>query len=117
MNDTNRCPICFTQLKIYKNAVLNGNQLLIKKICHSGLNHVFSCFTDPTSKNVVFVKFSLNNTYSFFTEIDYDKNSTVILGIKNSKESFRYEIPKIIEADFPKLEQFKEKIKLYVSFS
>jgi len=50
-------------------------------------------------------------------EFDFKDNNTTIKMLENNKEINKIEIPKIIEPDFPKLEEFKEKIRSYVLFS
>lgn len=119
MQDTLYCPICGDKMRSKKEQayvlLLNKDSNFIERTC-TGLNHCIQLVTDLKSKEIDFMKISLNRDFSRFVLIDYVNNrSDVICLKKNKKQSF--EVPKVVTPDFPDLKELKRLIELYVTFS
>lgn len=120
MNDTTRCFLCYSQLKSLKNCYNKQyKKYWLKRYCQANINHTCVFYTDSISKKIISLTITVlhNSKQSMIAEFDFKDNNTTIKMLENNKEINKIEIPKIIEPDFPKLEEFKEKIRSYVLFS
>jgi hypothetical protein len=121
MKDTLYCPICNNKLKNKKLKnqnlyLINNCSDYIERTCSDGFNHTLQFFTEQKTKKVHLLKTSLNHNYSKFIEIDYLNNKSRISCFKMGKPEY-IEIDKVIDTDFPKLDNLKNKINTYVAFS
>lgn len=122
MNDTLICPICSCKLRNLKwnNKHLenvNKKADYIERKCTQYLNHSLKFFTDKNTKQVDFIKLSLNHRYSVYAEIDFVNKITTVNCFKNSEKQKSIQIPKVLELDFPELETLREKVNLFITFS
>lgn len=120
MDDMLLCPICNTRLRTInlKNkyiAFLNKTSIFHERTC-VGPNHSLLFFSDKKTNKIDFFKLSLDSYYSKFLEINYIKQTSEIICFKQSQQQV-IKIFKILEMDFPKLIELKEKISLYVAIS
>jgi hypothetical protein len=121
MDDTLACPICANKLRNIKlpNKFLhaaNKTANYIARTCHNGMNHSVTFYVDEDSKQVDFIKLSLNPKYSRFIEIDFVNQKCRINCLKDSKPYY-IDINKILEPDFPLLNELKSRVGLYITFS
>lgn len=119
MQDTLYCPICGDKMRSKKEQayvlILNKDSNFIERTC-TGLNHCIQIVTDLTSKEVDFIKISLNRNFSRFIFIDFVNNSSDVVCLKKSiKQSF--EVSKALIPDFPDLKELKRIVSLYIKFS
>lgn len=112
------CPICNSKLMSVQRSLIHPrSNKQMQRQCRGGHNHSLLFYSDPKTNKVCWIKIALNSNYSMFAEVDYIESIITIRGMRCGIEDFKLVIPKIIDLDFPKLECFKEKIKMYVSFS
>jgi hypothetical protein len=121
MDDTLACPICGNKLKnirLPNNFLHNVNKTAnyITRTCSEGMNHSVLFFLDEDTKQVDYLKLSLNPKYSRYVEIDFFNQKCRIACLKDSKP-FYIEIPKMLQPDFPLLTKLKERVSLYITFS
>lgn len=80
------------------------------------MNHVIQVFYNTRSKQIDFLKLSLNPKYSRFLEIDYYNQKCRISCVRDGNIEY-IDIESLIEPDFPDLVKLKEKVSVYVVFS
>ena len=120
MIDTNKCPICSEKLK---NRKLKNHYLYfvenisdyIEKTCSNGMNHTVQIFTDVKTKKIHLLKTSLSHDYSKFIEFDFLNSKSRISYFKLGIPEY-INIKKLINPDFPKLINIKDKVNTYVNF-
>lgn len=120
MDDTLLCPICSNKLKTItkKNTYLHyinsqGNYYI--RICSSGINHFLKLITDIQTKKVVLVNFSVDKTYSKFVSLDFFNKKSWITCFKNNIPNI-IKMDRLLEPDFPQLNNISQKVKLLVTF-
>lgn len=119
MDDLLLCPICqdsFRNLKSKNPGPLHlppGNYII--RTCSKGRNHILELITDKTKEEVIFLRFSLDHSYSKFVEIDYHNQISKILFFKEGKRE-SLNVPYILIPDFPSLESLREKVLTYATF-
>lgn len=120
MDDVLNCPICGDKTR----NIHTDNKLLhpvsktanyTERVC-AGHNHTISLWTDRDTKQVDFIKLSLNPSYSRWIEVDYINQKCRIVCSKNGEYEY-IEIPKMLDLDFPDLAKLKEKVSIYIIFS
>ena len=121
MDDTSYCPICGSVLRVknHKNKLLypiNKTSDYVERLCTRSYNHILVLWTDKHTKKIDKVKMTLDGRYSKFVEIDFVNKQIVIICAQNSIYYNIY-LDKFIEPDFPDLNEFKNKINLYLTFS
>ena len=121
MDDILTCPICGNKMRTHhhKNKLLyptGKTANYAERICSSGHNHVITIWVDKATKQIDFIKLSLNPKYSRFLEMDFVNQKSRISLQKDGEEEV-INIPKMIRPDFPELTKLKEKVNLYVVFS
>ena len=121
MDDIQLCPICGNKLK---NINLD-NKLLhqvgktadyIERRCSDGHNHVIMFWVDKATKQIDFLKLSLNPKYSRFVEMDFVNQRCRISCLKDNQTEY-IDVPKMLELDFPNLNKLKERVGMYIIFS
>jgi hypothetical protein len=120
MDDTLACPICgdkFRNLNLPNKFLhdINKTADYVERTC-TGMNHCLQLFSDIATKQVDFLKLSLNAKYSRYLDIDFLNQKCRISCLKDSKPEY-IEIPKMIVPDFPHLTKLKERVSMYVVFS
>lgn len=120
MHDMLACPICNAKMRNVKcpEKYLHSIDKMANYIerTHAGMNHSVQLFVDERTKQIDFMKISLNPKYSKFIEIDFLNQKCRILCLKNGKSEY-IEVNKMIEPDFPNLTKLIEKVSLYVTLS
>ena len=112
MQATWQCPICGDKLRGLKQ--YNKYSNYTKRVANysertcTGLNHCLQILVDTDTKQVDFLKISLNPNYSRYIYIDYYNQKCKIIYYKDGKEEY-IEVPRMIEPDFPDLLNLKEK--------
>jgi len=112
--DQTVCPICKDSLKNKRLSHWNsipGN--FISRECADPINHFLYFIAE--NNNIIFIKFSINETYSRIISIDYLSNSSEILMLKNNSQTL-IKVPKLLIPDFPNLLDLKSKIDIYANF-
>lgn len=121
MDDILTCPVCGDKLR---NSHSN-NKLLhptgktanyVERICSHGYNHIVSIWTDKETKQVDYLRFSLNSNYSRFLEVDFVNQKCRLLLMEECGYK-HIDIDKMLEIDFNDLSKLKEKLQLYILFS
>lgn len=121
MDDVLTCPVCGSKMR----NIHTDNKLLhpvgktanyTERVC-AGHNHTISLWADKETKQVDFLKISLNSEYSRWIEVDYVNQKCRIICRSKQGENEYIEIPKILEVDFPDLVKLKEKVSIYILFS
>lgn len=119
MQDMINCPICGDKMRSvreHKSLFPVGKTANYCERTCNGLNHVIQFMTDENTKQIDFLKISLEPDYSKFIYIDlFNEKCQVILLGNNKKEII--DIPRIIFPDFPNLIKLKEKVNLLTAFS
>lgn len=110
MDDTLLCPICGHKFRNIKRSAE-----IIERVC-PGTNHVIQLFTNTVKQQVTEIKLSLDHKYSKHLNINYEKQSTQIICMRNSKP-FYIDLPEVLELDFPNLVKIKKKVDLYILVS
>jgi hypothetical protein len=116
VQDTLLCPICQEKLRNIKTFRVFDHlehQLYTERTC-SRLNHMVMFFTNEQTKQVDFLKMSLNPKYSRFLEVNF-LDQTCRVSLMNENVPDYIQIPKMVELDFPSLTKLKEKIELYAT--
>lgn len=121
MDDILLCPICGNKLRTHN----LDNKLLhhigktanyAERVCSRGHNHVLMIWVDKETKQIDFLKLSLNPKYSRFVEVDFVNQRCRISCLKDGQAEY-IEIPKMLELDFPDLTKLKERVGMYIVFS
>jgi len=95
---------------------LNKNAKYIYRNCAESMNHTASFYFNQDSNKVDFLKVSLEPNYSKIIEIDFhNQKSTIRLHGNGASETIHLE--RTFEPDFPKLENLKKQINLFILFS
>ena len=121
MDDMTLCPICGNKLRNLnqKNKYFHSTDKtadFVERTCHKAKNHFLQFNTDISTKQIDYIKFSLDPKYSKYIIINYVKGNCLISFMKNGVTS-NISVPKIIEPDFPDLEKLKQQVNLYATFS
>lgn len=121
MDDTLTCPVCGNKLRtinLYNKYLhpVGKSADYTERTCSAGMNHSLQFFSNKDSKEIEFLKLSLNPKYSRYLEIDFVNQKCRIHCMKDGKAEY-IEIDKIIVPDFPLLEKLKEKVNVYILFS
>lgn len=121
MDDSLVCPICGNKLRNIKLTdkflfPVNKTATYFERTCSAGMNHSLQMFTDEATKQVDFLKISLNPKYTRYVEIDFVNKKSRINCLKENKPYY-IDIPKMVIPDFPDLNKLKQQISLYITFS
>jgi hypothetical protein len=120
MDDVLNCPICGDKTR----NIHTDNKLLhpvsktanyTERVC-AGHNHTISLWTDRDTKQIDFIKLSLNPSYTRWLEVDNINQKCRIVCAKNGEYEY-IEIAKMLDLDFPDLTKLKEKVSIYIVFS
>lgn len=121
MQDTLHCPIC-KQKFLNKYQLLNfgkNNEIInvAERLCN-GISHTLKIKSNTISKEIIFVKISLDSTYSKYLEVDYIQDKSSISCYKpESRNHYVIDIGSAIPVDFNNLNKLKDKINTYVMLS
>ena len=121
MREMWHCPICGNKMRGIKQKnthlyFLNKTSNYSERTCN-GLNHCLQIYVDEKTKQVDLLKLSLNPTYDRFIFIDYYNQKCKIVCLKNNEEYISIPIPKMIEPDFPDLQNLKDRVSTFIMFS
>jgi hypothetical protein len=120
MQDTISCPICGDKMRVVRTknkflTIVNKTADYCERTC-IGTNHSVQFFTDEQTKQVDFLKLSLEPDYTKFIQIDFFNKKCTIHCFKDSKPQI-IEVPRVIVPDFPDLKKLKNKVSVLITFS
>jgi len=116
MDDISHCPICNLKMRTY-----NYNKFLhltgkttdyAERVCSKGFNHVAIFWVDKSTNQIDAMKFSLNEYYSKFLEINFVKEKSKIILASNGGFD-QIILDRIFVPDFPDLKELKRQISLF----
>lgn len=121
MDDITHCPMCGAKMrnlhmkdKFFR--ITNKTSNFVERSCHNGKNHYLWFVADVNTKQIDYLKFSLDPKYSKSIEINFIYNKCIINFLKD-KSLLAIQVPKIIDPDFPDLIKLKQQTNLYCLFS
>ena len=122
MEDTLHCPICGNKLrtKYLSNKLLPSTDKKAKYIersCTRGYNHSILFWVDDTTEQIDLIKLFFGTGITL--TLNYIAQNTELLSIikNNPYKIDRMKFAKIIEPDFPDLNDLKNNLMMYILFS
>jgi len=104
-----KCPICYEKLITAK---YPGG---VTRQCTASLGHTYYCEVNQETKNIKYVRVALNQDCNVFVGINFELQQTVIEDY-SGKEKTVTTLNKVLELDFPFLENFRNKVSSYLRF-
>ena len=118
MDDSQICPICgvkFRNLYLKNYQISNKTADFVERTCSQSMNHIIQFYADQSTNQIDYIKLNINPRYTVILELDFINKKSIMSFWKSGACEYVH-VPKIIEPDFPLLNDLREKINMYTVF-